>query len=270
MTAVDDLPDVWVEALEGYVQWMNAANRSRGTVRLHRHYVSHVARCAPSPAGVTASDLEGLLGNPTWKDETRKSARSVMIVFFRWCRQAGYVKSSPARRLPKVTVGAGVPKPAPQDVFDDAFRRGSEDQRTMLLLARYAGLRCCEIAAVRGVDLDGDMLHVVGKGRKHRVVPIVHAGLVATIRATPGYLFPGGDGGHVGADWVSRQLGRLLPGEWTAHKLRHAYASRAYANGADIYAIAQALGHSRLETTQRYTQMPMDNLRRVSQAAEFA
>jgi site-specific recombinase XerC len=59
------------------------------------------------------------------------------------------------------------------------------------------------------------------------------------------------------AGFVRRALGR----GWTAHKLRHRFATAAYAGNRGLLAVQQLLGHSKPETTQRYTALPGDALR---------
>ena len=58
------------------------------------------------------------------------------------------------------------------------------------------------------------------------------------------------------ANSVSCVLSQVLPPGWSAHSLRHAFASRAYAGTRDLRAVQTLLGHSKPETTARYTAVP--------------
>jgi integrase len=96
----------------------------------------------------------------------------------------------------------------------------------MILLGAYAGLRCMEIARVHSRDWDGSGLYVTGKGGKTRYVPIIRMDLRRALSSCDGYLFPGQDGGHLSAGYVSKRLARALPAGWTGHTLRHCHVRR--------------------------------------------
>ena len=70
--------------------------------------------------------------------------------------------------------------------------------------------------------------------------------------AAGGWLFPGQVDGHLSPDYVGTLLRRLLGRGYSAHTLRHRFASRAYAGTRDLLAVQNLLGHSKPETTQRY------------------
>ena len=85
--------------------------------------------------------------------------------------------------------------------------------------------------------------------------------LAAEIQACGGYLFPGRWSGHVEASYVGKHITRLLPDGWSAHSLRHRYATRTYESTHDLYLVSKLLGHSSAETTQIYVAMPDSRLR---------
>ncbi|HEY5336102.1 MAG TPA: tyrosine-type recombinase/integrase, partial [Mycobacteriales bacterium] len=62
-------------------------------------------------------------------------------------------------------------------------------------------------------------------------------------------------------DVVGVRCRRMLGGGYGAHSGRHRFATKAYATNRDIFAVQQLLGHSKPETTMRYTQLPDDALR---------
>lgn len=131
----------------------------------------------------------------------------------------------------------------------------------MLLLAAYAGLRRAEIAAVHTRDIQDGCLRVTGKGGRTRVIPLHPEIERALTGIDDGYIFPGKDRGHLSAGHVGKILQRQLGSGWTAHTLRHRFATKAYAVNRDLFAVQQLLGHSKPETTMRYTQLPADALR---------
>lgn len=257
----------WQTATKEYLTTLRAANRSAGTIRLHRHYLRYLRGFARTPRAMTRSDVRRALAREGWSAETRKSARSVFVSFYRWALAEGLVDVDPTLGLAGIAVPVGRPRPAPEAVLVQSLAAAGPRERLMLLLAAHAGLRCCEIARVHRRDLVDGMLRVTGKGGKTREVPLLHPELLAAIRGCEGYLFPGRHDGHLSAQWVSRRLARLMPEGWTAHTLRHRMATRAYAGTRDLLAVGEVLGHSKPETTKRYVQMPADALRRAVESA---
>ena len=258
---------MWTEIIERYAIGMAAAGRSAGTIRLHRHYLRDFARANPRPLKVSRDDIERWLARPGWSPETRKSARAVIVGFYRWMALTERMGRSPARDLAPVTVPPAVARPAPEPAYLAALVGADRDLLLMLTLARHAGLRCAEIAGIHSENLDGDLLYIRGKGGRFRVVPIEKAELVTAIATADGYLFPSPEGGHFTAGWVSKRMSRALGSGVTGHQLRHAFATRSYEGNPDLLALGRVLGHSKPETTMRYVATPESALRRVVHAA---
>jgi site-specific recombinase XerD len=80
-------------------------------------------------------------------------------------------------------------------------------------------------------------------------------------------VFPGQVNGHLTSGYVSKLVSDALPPGWTAHTLRHRFASVAYSADRDIRAVQELLGHASVATTQIYTAIPKDALRRAVNAA---
>ncbi len=157
--------------------------------------------------------------------------------------------------------------------------------RAILELLYSSGLRVSELTGLNleNVNSAGQMLRVCGKGRKERVVPYgskalaaleaywpVRDGLLQQPDARPGeqavFL------SHRGARLTSRAIGlivkkytRLANVNWNLHphSLRHAFATHLLADGADLRAIQELLGHALLSTTQRYTHATIAQLMAV-------
>lgn len=268
------------DAIGAYLSYLAAAGTSRDTIRVRRHYLSRFARAHADVDWRQLGDDELVtwLARPAWAAETRKSARASLRGFYRWAYDHGHVESDPGSRLPAVTVPAGVPRPAPDEVVGAALERADNRGRVMVLLAAEAGLRRAEIAHSHTSWRFGSSLHVHGKGGKVRTVPLSRrlAAELSRLEAEQGdgYYFPGNVDGHLSPGHVGKLLARLLgsrPGAewrgWSAHTLRHRFASRAYAGERDILAVQRLLGHSKPETTTRYTLVEDDSLRRAVDAA---
>lgn len=135
------------------------------------------------------------------------------------------------------------------------------DQRTrlMILLAAYAGMRAGEIAQLHTDDIVSGRIRVRGKGGRERWVPVhpVLAGPLAAVE--PGYVFPGVNG-HLHPITVTKHVSEALGEGWTAHTLRHAFATSALAATGDLRSVQILLGHASPTTTARYTAVADERL----------
>jgi integrase/recombinase XerC len=181
---------------------------------------------------------------------------------FRWALLTGRVATDPTLALPSVRVPAGVPRPTPDGIVDHALAQAVGRDRLMILLACH-GLRRSEIARAHTDDLLEDELLVRGKGGRARIVPLVDELLELIRERRRSYLFPGNIDGHLSPGHVGKVLARRLGNGYTAHTLRHRFATRAYAVDRDMLAVQRLLGHSRPETTVRYVVVPNESLRRA-------
>ena len=167
---------------------------------------------------------------------------------------------------------------APDGRRDDVFER----RDTALLEVLYAGgLRVSELVGIDLTDLDEDAreVRVRGKGNKERIVPLGRPALAAVeaYRALRHALGPADDERALFLNRFGRRLDvrsvrRILDarhrrsGGWERvhpHALRHSAATHLLEGGADLRHIQEYLGHARLGTTQRYTQVSLEQLVRV-------
>jgi integrase/recombinase XerC len=159
--------------------------------------------------------------------------------------------------------------------------RSNPARDTAILELLYAsGLRVSELTGLDLDDLDRSerTVRVLGKGRKERIVPF---GSKAA-RALETWI--GVRGEHRGPLFAAARGGRMNPRTVYAlvrdsarragimrkvspHTLRHSFATHLLDGGADLRAIQELLGHSRLSTTQRYTHVGAEHLLKVYDAA---
>ena len=156
--------------------------------------------------------------------------------------------------------------------------------RAAFELAYSSGLRIGELIGLNLTDLDlsEGQARVTGKGKKQRLVPVGSKALaalkeylavrplLAEKKASPGQeaLFLGARGGRLDPRVLRRQMERLitrinLETGVSPHTLRHTFATHLLEAGADIRSIQELLGHESLSTTQKYTHLNLDRLRRV-------
>jgi integrase/recombinase XerC len=157
--------------------------------------------------------------------------------------------------------------------------------RAILELLYASGLRVSELAGldVDSIDRENRMLRVLGKGRKERVIPFgskaaealetywpVRSKILAQPKVKPARkaVFVNYRGGRLTSRAVHTlvvKYSRLANIDWNLHphSLRHAFATHLLADGADLRAIQELLGHVSLSTTQRYTQATIEQLMAV-------
>ena len=249
--------------LDAFAEYLQAAMRSPGTIRTRRQHLAMLARTKPGLLSLEHGDLIGYLAGQDWAQETMRSVRSSLRTFYAWAVDEQLIEHSPAVRLPSVKVGHAVPRPVPEDLLIVMEQQCDDETLLMSRLMSHAGLRRAEVARVHRDDVTTFGLHIVGKGRRQRVVPL-HPDLAPLLQAralaSSGWLFPGRFGGHCSPDYVASRLEQVLPPGYTCHKLRHRFATRAYQGTRDLFAVQQLLGHSQPETTARYVLIGQDSL----------
>jgi integrase/recombinase XerC len=204
---------------------------------------------------------------------------------FRFLSRDGLVARDPARllRLPKMpktlpvvpnaeTTNAIVDAELPEGMERPDPRR----DRLLLEILYGCGLRVSEAVGLDIEDIDRSerWLRVRGKGRKERQVPygekVCEAleGCLERREERTGALFLNRFGKRL-SDRAARSIVKFYA-TWTVgdssvhpHTLRHAFATHLLSDGADLRAIQELLGHARLSTTQKYTQVSLEDLTRV-------
>lgn len=213
-------------------------------------------------ADVTVADLRAWLGRPGLSAQTVHSYQSGVRKFYRWVVAEGLLDRDPTLRLLPVRVRAGLPRPVDVGELDRALEAAGPTMRRYLLLMRFAGLRCAEVASLRGEDLGGDppMIRVIGKGGVAAAVPM-HPVLVAELADVPrGWVFPGQRAGtHVHAGSVSNLVARhfaALGIDATAHQVRHRFGTDVYRqSGRSLRMAQELLRHASPATTAVYTKL---------------
>jgi integrase/recombinase XerC len=212
--------------------------------------------------------------------------------YFAWARRTGRIESDPSvgltaprgeGRLPRVlrqdelTTLLDEP-PAAIDGDEEAVRLRDD---AVLELLYGSGLRVAELCGLSPDDVDYGrrVVQVWGKGGKRRQVPLsepcadaVEAWLqrgregLATPESPAGALFLNRRGRALQPRDVRRILDRRAPAPTHPHALRHTFATHLLDGGADLRAVQELLGHADLATTQLYTHVSRERLRRVYDA----
>ena len=207
--------------------------------------------------------------------------------FFRYMLREGVVEINVAKlvRTPKA------PKKLPEvmtaeqvNTLLDGVAGGKLERpqpardRAMFEVLYGCGVRVSELAGMNLEDLDRSQgwLRVRGKGRKERQVPLTGKAAEALerylaerpVKRDERAVFLNHRGGRLttrGISGIVKLYATYLAGDPSVHphSFRHAYATHLLADGADLRAIQELLGHARLSTTQKYTQVSLTDLMAV-------
>jgi integrase/recombinase XerC len=223
------------------------------------------------------------------------SARALAAIrsWFKWLAKAGFVEQSPAALVATPRLPQHLPRVPTIEEMNRAVDGVSEDfaawpdrDRLIFELLYGCGIRNAELVGIDLKDIHwaNEAILVRGKGRKERYVPLGDAAaraLRAYLPQREGRLQSAGKQAEAlllnvkmrGAGRLTtRSVGRIvkalaiangLPGEVHPHTLRHAFGTHMLEEGADLRAIQELLGHERLSTTQRYTQLTVGQVAEV-------
>lgn len=207
---------------------------------------------------------------------------SALRSLFKWLVRAERVKQSPvvgltlpkkARKLPKFLTIQQIEAllAAPENVRDKAI----------LEVLYSAGLRVHELVQLNDDDVDllGEVVRVRGKGKKERLAPLGGPAIEALQkyldfrqRSARGPLFVNRFCKRLTARSVQRMLKKYLLAvgldpSLSPHKLRHSFATHMLDAGADLRSVQELLGHANLSSTQIYTHITPERLKKVYEKA---
>jgi integrase/recombinase XerC len=248
--------------------------------------------CAWVP--VDSFHLRGYLVHLTERQFDRATIHlkmSALRSFFKWLVRTERVKLNPlvgltlpkkARKLPKFLtiqqVEALLEAPLKENAKDKPF---AWRDKAILETLYSAGLRIHELVQLNDDDLDvlGEVVRVRGKGKKERLAALggpaietLQKYLEIRARSIRGPLFVNRFGGRMTARSMQRMLKKYLIAagldpSLTPHKLRHSFATHMLDAGADLRSVQELLGHANLSTTQIYTHITPERLKKVYEKA---
>ena len=233
--------------------------------------------------------LQQLYGRLSPRSVVRKivSLRS----FYRFLLLDGYTSHDPTETLESPRTWRTLPKYLTTEEVEELL--GQPDladphglrNRAMLEVLYASGLRVTELVKIRkdAVNFEGGFLRAFGKGGKERIVPFgetagryvlrylkeAYPYFLAKQPGTP-YLFLTQKGGPMSRQYfwmLIRKYGARigLSSRLSPHVLRHSFATHLLENGADLRAVQMMLGHADISTTQIYTHVTRERLRKIYQ-----
>lgn len=247
---------------------------------------------------IDADDLKAFIASyvqdPNKKYSKRTISRKISTLksFYKFLNRKKHCELNPSKKLLFPKLGRNLPS-----VLDEKSINGlleskmfSNDifgirDKAIFELLYSCGIRLSELTGLarEQIDFKNGTVKVKGKGKKERIIPIgIHAresiGLylewrkdyydTRNIGADPNFIFLAKNGRKMYAALVNRIANKYLSQvsemkKKSPHILRHSFATHLLNRGADIRAVKDLLGHSSLSTTQIYTHVSIDRLKRV-------
>ena len=230
--------------------------------------------------GVNRRAIRRYMAQLSTRGYSRRSiARKISSIrsFFADAASRGLLPANPAEGVRQPKRPASLPKALPQqglaNLLDAVVGESPVDlrDRAILELLYSSGLRVSELTSLQVGDVGADMVRVLGKGGKERVVPVGRAAREAMAeyleKARPliagdqaySALWVGVRGGPLDVRGVRRVVQKRL-GTFP-HALRHSFATHLLEGGADLRTVQEMLGHVELATTQIYTAVSRRHLK---------
>ncbi len=209
--------------------------------------------------------------------------------FFSFMVAEGIIKTNPTENLSSPSVGKSLPKPISISQVRQLLNQPAKlptleakRDKAMLELLYASGMRISELVSLNlgDVDMEGGYVRCFGKGHKERVIPIYEQAAMAVKEYTEEtrpklahskegpalFLNPRGERLTRQGFWQklkeyakSANLGTQI----SPHTLRHSFATHMLSGGADLRAVQELLGHANISTTQVYTHLTTEHIRRT-------
>lgn len=289
------------DTLEGWLTHLKALDGvAENTIEAYRHdvlsFVEFITLHFGDATGlaplkrIKTADMRAWMASERKRGVAARSlARELSAVksFYRWFGERDGFEPTAilATRSPKFQ--NKLPRPLAEDAAREMIEtvemqplKGwvSARDAAVVTLLYGCGLRISEALSLKVSDVPlPDVMRIIGKGGKERVVPVIKPARDAVARyrrlmpfelEPDDFLFRGARGGPLSSRLISKamesarmQLG--LPSTATPHAMRHSFATHLLEAGGDLRAIQELLGHASLSTTQAYTAVDTARLMEV-------
>ena len=242
---------------------------SRNTLESYRRDLNKFAGWLEQQRGVTLletmhADIQGFLAHLFNKQQAKATstgrAISSLKRLFRYLLRQNKITTDPTLQIATPKLPRSLPKSLTEQDVEQLLEAPDEQtplglrDRTMLEVLYATGLRVSELVtlSVAQVSLDMGVVRVMGKGSKERLVPL----------------------GEESLGWIRRYLAEGRPvllhatncglnKSLSPHTLRHAFATHLLNHGADLRVVQMLLGHADISTTQIYTHVARERLKKL-------
>jgi len=256
-----------------------------------RQFMQWLVGQAGDPAQTTRAHLYDYLAHQHQKGLSATTVArqlSALRGFYRWMVDQQHMAENPAALIERPKTPQTLPSTLTEAEVEALLQApDTEDplgvrDKAMLEVLYASGLRVTELVSLTTaqVDLRRGVVRIVGKGNKERLVPLGEEALDWLQRylhaarpllpgaANNGVVFPGPSGKHLTrqAFWYRvKQLAQQadIQKPLSPHTLRHAFATHLLNHGADLRVVQLLLGHSSVSTTQIYTHVASERLKKL-------
>lgn len=256
------------DLIDAHLRHIRAAGLVEATTVESRNYLlRRLDRTLPMGLDqATTEELEDFLASPTLQAQSRRTYYNHIVQYFRWATdpRRPQLDYDPSAGMRRPRAARGVPKPVTNEQLALALAELEEPWRTYVVLAAYAGARCCEIATIEKEDITEARTRIRGKGDKTRVLK-THEEVWRSVEP-----FPAGrlayrimDGRPASPLYISArtidELERVGLDGVTLHRFRHWYATTMLrprefgGSGASLRCVQENLGHASPTSTAVYT-----------------
>ena len=282
-------------AVAGFLRTMRERNASPHTIKAYAGDLEVFAAYAGTRdwSAIDHVTIRGFLSHLYDKGLSKTSvarALAALRSLYRWLAQEGVVAQNPAALVATPKLPKKLPRvPTIEEmnsVLDGQIPEAAafpERDLLMLELLYGCGIRNSELTGINLEDIrrSAEAILIRGKGKKERYVPFGDSvksalaayfpereKLLAEVKKKSTALLLNRRGGRLTTRSVGRiikaiAVSRGLSSDVHPHTLRHAFGTHLLEEGADLRAIQEMLGHQRLATTQRYTQLTMKHVMQV-------
>jgi integrase/recombinase XerD len=255
------------------------------------HLQNHLAIRNKILKAATREDLLAVLAAEIQQGKSPRSVARYLSAyrqFYRWLVREGAISSDPVALIESPKTGRGLPKALTEQQVEtllaapDLDSRLGKRDKSMLELMYATGLRVSELVGLElsNLNLNQGVVRVMGKGRQERLVPIgdvAHDSLKDYLASgRPEFL----KGAQTDSVFVTSRKSAMtrqafwymlrryaaqcdIPQNLSPHMLRHSFATHLLNHGADLRVVQLLLGHSDLSTTQIYTHIAREGLKRM-------
>ncbi|UCH42400.1 MAG: site-specific tyrosine recombinase XerD [Dehalococcoidales bacterium] len=246
----------------------------------------------PSWSSFTRQDMLAYMLNlkeRNYADTTMARKVAAAKSFFGFMVAEGKIRDNPTDNVGSPNIGRSLPKPISisqvRMLLEQPARLKKPDAKrdsAMLSLLYASGMRVSELVSLNlgDVDTTGDFVRCFGKGHKERLIPIYRNASLAVeeyIKDNRPNLARRGDEKALFLNRRGERLTRQgfwqilkeyaekagLEVEITPHTLRHSFATHMLSGGADLRSVQELLGHANISTTQVYTHLTSEHVRRT-------
>lgn len=288
----------FAKILNDWQIWLQSEkNMSRHTVRAYcsdmSRFIDFLCQYQSEAISINSLSAASITDFRSWlsrqavngaSNQTRARALSSIKNFLNWMDKQGIAHNAAISTVRAPKLPRKLPRPMEETqafrLLDDMILDNwvSVRDRALFTLLYGCGLRINEALSLNIENLPRDgFLRVLGKGNKEREVPILLLveKRIEEYRAVCPYpetprrpLFLGAKGARLNQGVIQKSMRDLrkqlnLPETATPHALRHSFATHLLQNGANLREIQELLGHVSLSTTQRYTDVNYEDLKKV-------